>query len=71
MSTLVGTAPNIVFRGFMEETYGIEISMLDWMTMGVPLSAIMLVGTWIILTKFVFPVHFVASYETRIICDHL
>ena len=65
MSTLVGTAPNIVFRGFMEETYGIEISMLDWMTMGVPLSAIMLIGTWIILTKFVFPVHFVASYETR------
>jgi sodium-dependent dicarboxylate transporter 2/3/5 len=65
MSTLVGTAPNIVFRGFMQETYGIEITMLDWMTMGVPLSVIMLVGTWIILTKFIFPVHFVASNETR------
>ena len=27
MSTLVGTAPNIVFAAFMQETYGIEISM--------------------------------------------
>ena len=30
MSTLVGTAPNIIFVGFMQETYGIEISFIDW-----------------------------------------
>ncbi len=65
MSTLVGTAPNIVFAAFMQETYGIEISMIDWMTMGVPLSALLLLGAWVLLTKYVFPVDFVASDSTR------
>ena len=39
MSTLVGTAPNIVFSAFMQETYGLEITMTDWMKLGVPVSA--------------------------------
>ena len=43
MSTLVGTAPNIIFVGFIQETYGIEISFIDWMKLGVPLAFLMLV----------------------------
>jgi sodium-dependent dicarboxylate transporter 2/3/5 len=42
--------------------------MVDWMMMGVPLSAIMLVIAWIVLTKFVFPVNFITSKETK---EHL
>jgi sodium-dependent dicarboxylate transporter 2/3/5 len=68
MSTLVGTAPNIVFSAFMLETYGVEISMIDWMTLGVPLAAVMLVSAWIILTKYVFPISFITSNDTR---EHL
>lgn len=65
MSTLVGTAPNIVFSAFMLETYGIEISMIDWMKMGVPLAIVMLISAWIILTKYVFPTSFITSIETK------
>ena len=36
MSTLIGTAPNIVFSAFMQDTYGVEISMFDWMMLGAP-----------------------------------
>ena len=68
MSTLVGTAPNIVFSAFMSETYGVEISMIDWMTLGVPLAAVMLISAWIILTKYVFPISFITSNDTK---DHL
>jgi len=68
MSTLVGTAPNIVFSAFMMETYNVEISMLDWMSLGVPLAAVMLVSAWIILTKYVFPISFVTSNDTK---EHL
>ena len=39
MATLVGTAPNIIFAGFMQETYNIEISFLEWMKIGLPLSS--------------------------------
>ena len=68
MSTLVGTAPNIVFSAFMLETYGVEISMIDWMTLGVPLAAVMLISAWIILTKYVFPISFITSNDTK---EHL
>lgn len=66
MSTLVGTAPNIVFSAFMQETYGIEISMIQWMTLGVPLAVVMLFSAWVILTKYVFPTSFKTSDETKL-----
>ena len=65
MSTLIGTAPNIVFSAFMQDTYGVEISMFDWMMLGVPLASIMLFGAWTLLTKYVFPISFTASTEAR------
>ena len=65
MSTLIGTAPNIVFSAFMQDTYGVEISMFDWMMLGVPLATIMLFGAWMLLTKYVFPINFVATNDAR------
>ena len=66
MSTLVGTAPNIVFSAFMQETYGVENSMIDWMTLGVPLAIVMLLSAWVVLTKYVFPTTFITSDETKL-----
>ena len=65
MSTLVGTAPNIVFSSFMLEVYGLDISMIDWMKLGVPVSVCMLALAWLILTKVVYPVNFASSDETK------
>tara|TARA_B100000945_G_scaffold320485_1_gene330683 strand:- start:257 stop:1693 length:1437 start_codon:yes stop_codon:yes gene_type:complete len=66
MSTLVGTAPNIIFVGFMQETYGLEISFTDWMKLGVPIASIMLLASWYAITKIVYPVNFIASVETKL-----
>ena len=66
MSTLIGTAPNIVFSSFMQDTYGVEISMLNWMMLGVPLAAVLLIGAWISLTKYVFKINFEASSESKL-----
>ena len=71
MSTLVGTAPNIVFSAFMQETYGIEISMIQWMTLGVPLAIVMLYSAWVILTKYVFPTSFITSDETKMYLSNM
>ena len=65
MSTLIGTAPNIVFSAFMQDTYGVEISMFDWMKLGVPLAAVMLFGSWYSLTQYVFPIKFSASQGAK------
>jgi solute carrier family 13 (sodium-dependent dicarboxylate transporter), member 2/3/5 len=55
ISTLIGTAPNLVFAGIIEDTYGISISFLQWMSFGVPLAMVMLAITWFYLTKIAYP----------------
>ena len=42
MSTIIGTAPNVFFIGFMHENFDIQISFLEWMTIAFPVSAIIL-----------------------------
>jgi sodium-dependent dicarboxylate transporter 2/3/5 len=54
MATLIGTPPNMVLAGVVEESYGIKLNMFDWMKFGVPLSSFLLVICWVYLTKIAF-----------------
>lgn len=54
-ATLVGTPPNIVFSGFLSESYGIEVDFSSWMLMAFPFAALLLLITFYILTKLLFP----------------
>jgi sodium-dependent dicarboxylate transporter 2/3/5 len=65
MSTLIGTGPNGMLAAFMADNYNLDISFVDWMKVGVPLSAIMLPCSWLILTKIIFKVEFETSQETK------
>ncbi|MDA9773429.1 DASS family sodium-coupled anion symporter [Saprospiraceae bacterium] len=56
MATLIGTPPNLVFAGVVQETYGIEITFAKWITFGLPISLILLTICWIYLTKHAFKV---------------
>jgi sodium-dependent dicarboxylate transporter 2/3/5 len=42
MTTIIGTAPNVFFVGFMHENFDIQISFLEWMAVALPISAIIL-----------------------------
>lgn len=55
MMTLVGTGTNVMFKGYMEDVFGVQISFLDWMKIGVPIGLAMLLGAWILLCFFLFP----------------
>jgi solute carrier family 13 (sodium-dependent dicarboxylate transporter), member 2/3/5 len=55
LGTLIGTPPNALLAAFMTETYGIRIGFAQWMIVGVPAAATMLVGAWWILTRWAFP----------------
>ena len=48
MSTLVGSPPNILMAGLLEENHGVSISFFDWMKLGLPLSLIMLIVVYAI-----------------------
>ena len=65
IATLIGTAPNMALNGFMEEQYGVSISFLDWMKVGLPVSLILLPTSWFTLTRISFPVNFETSSETQ------
>jgi sodium-dependent dicarboxylate transporter 2/3/5 len=54
MATLIGTPPNMVLAGVVEESYGIKLNMFDWMKFGVPLSSFLLMICWVYLTKIAF-----------------
>jgi len=55
IATLIGTPPNLVLAGIMEETFQIEISFEKWMVIGLPFSIVMLFICWKYLTLVAFP----------------
>ena len=63
MSTIIGTPPNVLLAGFMEETYGIQIAFFDWMLIGLPLAVVLLPLGWVVLTRVAFRVDVPASPE--------
>jgi solute carrier family 13 (sodium-dependent dicarboxylate transporter), member 2/3/5 len=56
LATLIGTPPNLFMAGFVERTYGITIGFGRWMLVGLPLSMVFLVITWVVLTRLVYPI---------------
>ena len=54
LSTIIGTPPNTLMVGYLQEAHGIDVGFGQWMLVGVPLSAVMLVIAWFLLTKVLF-----------------
>ncbi len=55
VATLIGTPPNTVLAGYLQKTYGYEITFARWLMVGVPLVLILLPLCWLWLTKFANP----------------
>ncbi len=54
MSTLIGTPPNLVLAGVVEETFGYQITFAQWFKFGLPISVVLLFICWKYLTGFAF-----------------
>ena len=55
IATLIGTPPNLVFAGFVQKTYGVDISFWQWMKFGLPVASVLLVLAWLYLTRIAYP----------------
>lgn len=55
IATLIGTPPNTVLAGYLQKTYGYEITFARWLLVGVPLVVVLLPLCWLWLTKFANP----------------
>lgn len=54
MATLIGTPPNLIFAGVVEELYSVEIAFFQWFKFGLPITILLLIICWIYLTHFAF-----------------
>lgn len=54
MATLIGTPPNLVLAGIVQELYDIEISFSKWIIFGLPISVVLLFICWKYLTNIAF-----------------
>jgi sodium-dependent dicarboxylate transporter 2/3/5 len=55
IATVIGTPPNSVLIGLLENQYNIQISFLSWMSFGLPFSIIMITAVYFVLVKWMFP----------------
>lgn len=54
IATLIGTPPNLVLAGVLENLYNIKIGFFEWMMFALPISIILLIICWKYLTTFAF-----------------
>jgi sodium-dependent dicarboxylate transporter 2/3/5 len=54
VATLIGTPPNAVLAGAVNEMLGVDIGFVQWMMVGLPLTLVMLPVCWLVLTRVIY-----------------
>lgn len=54
-ATIIGTPPNVVFAGIMEEQFGVQVSFAQWIVFGLPFSLLLLGVTFFFIVKILHP----------------
>ncbi len=53
LGTLIGTPPNALLKGYMEEAHGITIGFGEWMLVGMPVAIVFtFLAWWLLITVF-------------------
>ena len=55
IATIIGTPPNTVLVGFMENEYNVELSFMNWMLMGIPFTTLMIFLIFWVIVKWIYP----------------
>lgn len=72
IATVIGTPPNSVLIGLLENEYQMEVSFLKWMTIGLPFSILMVSFCYLVLVKWMFPCnHIQFTTSGNVISDEL
>lgn len=72
IATVIGTPPNSLLIGLLENQYNTEISFVKWMSIGLPFSLIMISLCYLVLVKWMFPCNDIQfSTSEHIISDEL
>lgn len=70
VATIVGTPPNIVYKGYVNDLLHMDLSFLKWMIIGVPLSLVMLWLSYLLMTRVIFKVRKTSLPEVAEMLDN-
>ncbi len=56
MGTLIGSPPNVFVASYIEDYYGVSLDFRLWMSMALPIVAVLLPATWYLLTRHIVPI---------------
>jgi sodium-dependent dicarboxylate transporter 2/3/5 len=56
IGTIIGSPPNAILVEFVSETYGRDISFVEWMKFALPLVAVFLPVAWVLITWALYPI---------------
>jgi sodium-dependent dicarboxylate transporter 2/3/5 len=72
MATLIGTPPNALTASYLGQTFGIEVTFVEWMAIAVPIAVMLLAAAFVILTRLSLPFSSTfASTEQHVVADML
>lgn len=54
LATIIGTPPNTLLVGYLQESHGISVGFGQWMVVGLPIAVVFLVICWFLLTKVLY-----------------
>lgn len=57
VATLIGTPPTAIFAAAAGKLLGRPIGFAEWMAIGFPVAAILLLFCWLLLVRVLFPLH--------------
>ncbi len=55
VATIIGTPPNVVFVGLLDQFYHQKMEFGKWMLVGVPISILLLTVCYLVITRIIFP----------------
>ena len=54
LGTLLGSPPNAIVAGYVQDELGREIGFLQWMMIGLPLALVFILIAWVLMTNVLF-----------------
>lgn len=55
LATLIGTPTNALLSAFVADAYGVEVSFVRWLALGLPVAVLGLGVVFLVLTRWVYP----------------
>jgi sodium-dependent dicarboxylate transporter 2/3/5 len=55
VATLIGTPPNAILAAAAQELRGIQIGFVEWMSVGLPMTLVLLPLAWLLLVRVLYP----------------